>query len=524
MQLNQQSPYEIKCKSDVSDILVLKKSDFLKLKNSFSNNVLDILEGSYHKFKLIQEREILNKLFYRFCGSSSLVKKKIKQLDHFILNKKYDFYKTNYLDYEEDYKFLFNLNVEEITLFLENLDDHEFINNGKRRENFVSKNIYVDTMINDDFNLKPMSKNTLISPDKKLSENNHFFYEKTEINPDNNEKEEIVYKKQSKKENKYNMGELRFIPSTRRKRHRKIRHSHNVYQKNRSLYISVPNTDKSAKRIHNLITSRYKKITEKLVKSRANYYNKIRSSYSLYYNKVFRNIDLSGGIEMFNREKELNDKTMSIMNNSILKKTPTGINYAMPNNKNRKYSEINLHSISNLFQSKSDLPMPLSNLSIEKCVNINLGPVFKRSDRIHHTFGNLSSSLAESFMVKEKKIKMKISGNEFLNFESTSDYFNQELTFKYKNDKPSIVSKECNIVVRKGENNITHSDDDFMNLIFSKLEKLYFIMKERKYDKLGISSKVYVYDEKTKLDKVDEESCKELNYELSNSTGQYKIV
>jgi hypothetical protein len=446
LQLNQQSPYEIKCKSEYCDILVLKKSNFLKIKNAFSSNILDILEGSYNRYKLIQRIENLSRLFFRFCGSSTLVKKKIKQLDYLLFNKRFNFYNHDNFVLQEDYEMIMQMRDEDISFLLQNLDDPEFIYKWETSKNYEIKNIYKDSIAKNDSILNKKSSKKLKSPT---------------FNND-------------KKENSKNTYSIRCSRFTKSKKRRKTRYSHNNGQMDNQSYLLVPNTEKTVVKTQNFIKLKLNKNRDISHKSGVNNFNYLHSSYNSYYNKVFRNIDLTGEIEMFNREKELNDKTMSIINPETFHKKHSAINFSMLNNLKRNLSDMNLPSISKLLKTRSNLHPSI--FLIDNCIDINICPKFNGQKKFNQTFDNLSPILTESFLIKDQKIKKKITGDEFPIFYNSRDYVNQDVTFKNK-DKMPLISEfpkvmECNINFKNCESYMSPYEDKLIELHFLKLNKI----------------------------------------------------
>ena len=98
IQLSEQSPYEIRCKSNKSEIFILSKINFLKVKNEFTLNIFKIMEESYIDFKIIDKRtELYMKLFSK-CENSSIFKKKMIKLRLELFDKIFLDYYYNDLD------------------------------------------------------------------------------------------------------------------------------------------------------------------------------------------------------------------------------------------------------------------------------------------------------------------------------------------------------------------------------------------------------------------------------------------
>ena len=91
LQSNDICTYELKCKSDFSDLLVLNKSDFLKIKVSFIQNFLKIFEISLNEMEIVnKKKQIIIELFKKY--ESNKIKKKLKQLNIFLFKKGFQEY------------------------------------------------------------------------------------------------------------------------------------------------------------------------------------------------------------------------------------------------------------------------------------------------------------------------------------------------------------------------------------------------------------------------------------------------
>ena len=96
IQSNEASPYELKCKSKFSDILFMKKSDFLKVKISFIEKILEIFNESLNEMEIIDRRRKLFIEFYNYFRTSKVVLMKISQLNMFIFRKGFiDYFKNS---------------------------------------------------------------------------------------------------------------------------------------------------------------------------------------------------------------------------------------------------------------------------------------------------------------------------------------------------------------------------------------------------------------------------------------------
>ena len=56
--LHEQSPYELRCKSKFPEILVIKESDYFKIKTHFNENILSLLSSSMLKVEIYEHRRL----------------------------------------------------------------------------------------------------------------------------------------------------------------------------------------------------------------------------------------------------------------------------------------------------------------------------------------------------------------------------------------------------------------------------------------------------------------------------------
>ena len=98
LQLSEPSPYEIRCKSKQAEILILTKTNFLKVKNEFNSEIFQKMEENYNDFNLIvKRRELYIKLFSK-SENSPIFKKKILQLQLELFDQLFLDYYYNNLD------------------------------------------------------------------------------------------------------------------------------------------------------------------------------------------------------------------------------------------------------------------------------------------------------------------------------------------------------------------------------------------------------------------------------------------
>jgi len=97
MYTNQHSPYNLLVKTNVSEILTLKKSDFSKVKISFYEIISELLAESYVFLEQIEKRKNVIHLLYSYDNSLSEIRKMIMKLNNYILEKDFDkfYYQDN---------------------------------------------------------------------------------------------------------------------------------------------------------------------------------------------------------------------------------------------------------------------------------------------------------------------------------------------------------------------------------------------------------------------------------------------
>jgi len=92
MQINEQSPYELKCKSTNAEVLILRKEDFINIKNSFNENILQILRDSYNTLEVVDKRRQQFLRLYKFENSIMGVKRMMKELSMYLFERDFNAY------------------------------------------------------------------------------------------------------------------------------------------------------------------------------------------------------------------------------------------------------------------------------------------------------------------------------------------------------------------------------------------------------------------------------------------------
>jgi len=156
MNANEQSPYELKCKSKLSEVLVLKKSDFMKVKNAFNENIIKILRESYKTLEIVDKRRQQFLQLYFYENSVYGVKSIMKDLNIYLMKKGFNNYYYNNTDFENANEFLINNDFQTIMRLIK----------GKEFQQNRRKTILLKKDIN-----KTLSKLSFASKSKIFSEN-----------------------------------------------------------------------------------------------------------------------------------------------------------------------------------------------------------------------------------------------------------------------------------------------------------------------------------------------------------------
>ena len=133
MYLNNQSQYEVKCRTICADIFVLKKADFLKIKENYKGDVLSILEKSYKQMELATKSKNSYIRLFEFYDSSKVVKKKMLQINSFLLNQVFDKVFDGKVCFKDANHFLGKLNSKKIKIFLDSLDSRLILHSNNKR-------------------------------------------------------------------------------------------------------------------------------------------------------------------------------------------------------------------------------------------------------------------------------------------------------------------------------------------------------------------------------------------------------
>ena len=106
LQTNEISPYELKCKTKYAEILVLKKQDFIKVKNAFNQNIIKTLRESFKTLEVIEKRRHQFLRLYHYENSVEGVKTIIRRLNMYLMEKGFDDYYNEDKDFKEANDFI----------------------------------------------------------------------------------------------------------------------------------------------------------------------------------------------------------------------------------------------------------------------------------------------------------------------------------------------------------------------------------------------------------------------------------
>ncbi len=117
--LNQQSPFELKCKRSSTEVLLLKRNDFLNVVNSYQDEVLDIIEKTSSDFVYLHKKK---KLFLQLLKpniSSRSIHKKLAKMNIFLFENGFLNWYNKGIDSFEFKEFLEKNDIDEVKKFIE---------------------------------------------------------------------------------------------------------------------------------------------------------------------------------------------------------------------------------------------------------------------------------------------------------------------------------------------------------------------------------------------------------------------
>ena len=136
MQINEKSPYQIRCKSSNAEILILKREDFIKIKNSFKKNIISILKESYLTLEIIDKRRQQFLQLYKYENCIFGVKRIMKELNMYLMERDFDEYYYLDKELEDANDFILNHDFENISKIL-----YEYTKNKKNSSNRFNKKL-----------------------------------------------------------------------------------------------------------------------------------------------------------------------------------------------------------------------------------------------------------------------------------------------------------------------------------------------------------------------------------------------
>ena len=145
LQTNELSPFDLRSKSKVTELFVLKKVDFEKIKLNFMKNIIIILEESVKRLEIINKRkEQLMKLL-NYENSIENVNMIIKKLDLYLFERGFEKYFFEDQPFQDINDFITNndfSNIKNIiNSFTKKKKRGKIIKDGHREGNIISKSI-----------------------------------------------------------------------------------------------------------------------------------------------------------------------------------------------------------------------------------------------------------------------------------------------------------------------------------------------------------------------------------------------
>jgi hypothetical protein len=119
LETNEQSPYELKCKSKNTEMLVLKKNDYLNIKNVFSENIVEILKKSYDTLERIDKKKKVILELLKIDDNPQSIKKFMKIINREMMMNDFDNYYNNDENFVDDVDYLVQ-NQDKLTKIFKN--------------------------------------------------------------------------------------------------------------------------------------------------------------------------------------------------------------------------------------------------------------------------------------------------------------------------------------------------------------------------------------------------------------------
>ena len=493
IQLNEKSPFEVKCNHKCAEILILKKSNFLKIKNAFNNNVFGILESSYDDFKKIEERRQLKIDLFLYYGKASVIRKKMRLLNMYLFNKGFNNYYYNDQQMDEVYQFLLKYDFDIIQKIMMELENPVLINKNSMNKNIGNSHMieHTNSIIKNDDNsiceindnkrgeeIKKQNKIKIIyNPDlpkrNMISTNNYNNYKPKYVDADitikNPKIDEMTIKNLDQNGSKIKKIRLRSSNSI-------INYNCNSDNGN------IHNLNPVVNRLDENLTinrNEFKKSSKKM---------RTKNSFSIYYNKIIKNLNSQGSDEILNREIMLNAKSSDLLNKKKLFKSDKLMRIYKQRRISHRIEPFNINLIRKSLNKLSSKSLSRCNriieassndlLKVEKTVDIHLTPNNKIMKN-EGTFINLKEVLVENFSINDSNIihKKKLEKNELFNdkkIEKSLNYIfkNQNLiksrkkyigkTQSFYNDNQKNQRKKMSLT--KTNDNINIAANDLSNI------------------------------------------------------------
>ena len=166
LQTNEISSYVLKCKTNIAEILVLKKQDFIKIKSSFKINILQILRESYKTLEVIEKRRQQFLRLYHYENSVEGVKSIMRRLNIYLMIKGFDDYYYRDIDFIEANDYIIKNDFKTIILSLKTDANDKRKSRTSRLSRIANSNILSNEIINQ--SNENLLKRTFIS---KITEN-----------------------------------------------------------------------------------------------------------------------------------------------------------------------------------------------------------------------------------------------------------------------------------------------------------------------------------------------------------------
>ena len=516
IQLNEQSPYEVKCNDKFAEILILKKLNFLKIKNAFNNNIFDILDRSYDEFKKIEERRQLKINFFLNYGKANVVKKKMRKLNMYLFNKEFNDYYYKDKQMEEVYQFLLKYDFNIIKKMMEELENPPNIKSNKlpkvikktkefnqnieeskfqTKINKKSKDVIYEKKIelNDNESNKKKKLNIILkgdTPSKKFNNLSNYKQKYVDVNITRNPVNVMKNLDNFRIENeiKSNLNKIKLKEFDSFEKQNSFLQEDNPINMNNK-FKPIDEFDKKIKGIE------FKNKAKKM---------RMKRSFSIFYNKIIKNFNLLESNEILSREMKLNTKTLDLVNkHKSFKRTTIKQESNLNNNAkliHKTDEELNNDQISKSSKKSSSecssikLCSSKNALAVEKTVDIHLGPHNEIQKKVGFT--NLKKISVENFSINDLIIEQtKINYEKDDDEKSFNPNFNKSkpkldldfVSFRKDNHKKtnrsiiSIIDDNIKKEIKINEENNDNNENQIFNRYNQKLDNIINLLNIDKF-------------------------------------------